>query len=425
VGETESEPRLAALVSPGERALSGLLHQAHLAAPQDVPGLLDRHAAELGARDVVAYLADLQQNVLVPFLGAPGPGMTRQVEALEVDSTLAGRAFQHVEVLTQDIPGHGTRVWLPMLDGTERLGVLGVTIADQAALEDDDGLLRTRLLRYASLGADVVMTKTLYGDTIVRLRRRQDMGLAAEMQWGLLPPLTFASQQVTISGALEPAYEVAGDSVDYAVDPGYARLAVFDGMGHGLTSAHLAVLTVTAYRNARRAGKTLTETAAAIETAVTTVFRGEAFTTGLLVELDTQTGELHWINAGHPTPLLLRQGRLVKSLDLDPALPFGLGELGATSPGRLTVGSESLEPGDQVLLYTDGVVEARSPQGAFFGVQRLTDLIARHLASGLPTPEAMRRVVRSLLNHQQGQLTDDATMLLAEWRTDRPTDWLP
>jgi hypothetical protein len=55
----------------------------------------------------------------------------------------------------------------------------------------------------------------------------------------------------------------------------------------------------------------------------------------------------------------------------------------------------------------------------------LTELIAIHLASGLPTPETMRRVIRSLLAHQQGQLADDATMLLAEWRTGRHTNLLP
>ena len=64
------------------------------------------------------------------------------------------------------------------------------------------------------------MTKTLYGDTIVRLRRRAEMGLAAEMQWSLLPPLTFACPQLSVAGVLEPAYEVAGDTFDYAVDLG-------------------------------------------------------------------------------------------------------------------------------------------------------------------------------------------------------------
>ena len=70
-----------------------------------------------------------------------------------------------------------------------------------------------------------------------------------------------------------------------------------------------------------------------------------------------------------------------------------------------------------MLFYTDGVTESRSPDGDFFGTERLVDLISRNLAGGLPTPETMRRVVRALLAHQQGQLTDDATMLLLEWRS--------
>ena len=72
-----------------------------------------------------------------------------------------------------------------------------------------------------------------------------------------------------------------------------------------------------------------------------------------------------------------------------------------------------------MLLYTDGVVEARSPGGEFFGVERLHELVGRHLAGGLASPETMRRVVRELMDHHQGQLTDDATLLLLEWRNVR------
>ena len=79
---------------------------------------------------------------------------------------------------------------------------------------------------------------------------------------------------------------------------------------------------------------------------------------------------------------------------------------------------EHLEPGDCVLFYTDGVTDARSPEGEFFGEERLIDLITRNLASGLPAPETMRRVVRALLEHQQGRLTDDASLLLVQWPTD-------
>jgi hypothetical protein len=414
------EPR-----SSSERATDDLLTQAHLLSAHQLPDLLAQYAGRLGVSDAIVYLADLQQNVLVPFVGPDGPGLNENLPPLAVDATLAGRAYQLVQVLTQELPGGRLRVWLPLLDGSERLGVVTVVVDDPQATERPE--LMARLRRLAALTAELVMTKSLYGDTIVRLRRTAEMGLAAEMQWSLLPPLTFASDQVVIAAALEPAYQVAGDTVDYAVDAGCVRVAVFDGMGHGLQSAQLAALTVAAYRNARRAGRSLTDTVRTIDEALLAGFRGEAFATALVAELDTDTGRLEWVSAGHPEPLLLRDGKLVKTLHVDPAPPLGLGH--SADPSGLadpvTVGTEQLEPGDRVLLYTDGVTEARSPDGDFFGPDRLIDLISRNLAGGLPTPESMRRVVRALLAHQQGQLTDDATLLLLEWRSGNEQALLP
>ena len=413
-----------------ERAIDELFAEAHLLAPHQLPGLLVRHAARLGVGGALVYLADLQQAVLSPLVGGDGPAVEETLTPLAVDSTLAGRAYQHVEVLTQDLPNGGVRVWLPLLDGSERLGVLMVTVADPTPLHAADRLLMTRLRRFAALAAELLMTKTAYGDTLVRLRRRTEMGLAAEMQWSLLPPLTFSCEEVTLAAALEPAYEVAGDTVDYAVDAQFARLGVFDGMGHGLRSAQLATLAVAAYRNARRAERTLTTTAQAIDDALAAGFAGDGFTTAVLAELHTDTGRLEWINAGHPEPLLLREGRLVKTLHAEPAPPLGLGLTHTTGApehpdGPFLVGTEQLQPEDRVLFYTDGVTEARSPSGDLFGVDRLVDLLTRNLASGLPTPETMRRVVRALLIHQQGQLSDDATMLLLEWRSGSQHALLP
>ena len=402
-------------MSDAERAVDALLADAHLAAPYQLAGLVERHAATLGADDALMYLVDLQQRVLVPFLGPDGPGVGQQVEPLSVDATLPGRAFQHVEVLTQDVADGRIRVWVPLLDGIERLGVLGMTVDAAVAPEIPGGLAGLRLRRFATLVAELIMTKTMYGDTIVRLRRQAGMGLAAEMQWSLLPPLTFACREVTIAAALEPAYEVAGDTVDYAVDAGWARVAVLDGMGHGLRSAQLATLAVAAYRNARRADRSLADTAALIHDTLVDAFGGTAFATAVLAELDTETGMLSWVNAGHPPPLLLRGGRLVRSLHIRPTLPLGLVVTGWPAT-TVTVGREQLQPDDRVLFYTDGVTEARSPTGGFFGEQALIDLLRRNLAAGLPAQETMRRVVHALLDHQQGQLTDDATLLLLEWR---------
>jgi serine phosphatase RsbU (regulator of sigma subunit) len=409
-----------------EGALAGLLNAAHLTAPHELPALVAEHAAMMGVRDAAIYLADLQQSQLVPFLGPEGPGPSQRLDPLSVDSTLAGRAYQHLDVLVQgaDLAGDSIKVWVPLLDGTERLGVLALTIAHAEAMEQDGGILGVRLRRLAGLTAELITTKTRYGDTIVRTRRSAAMGLAAEIQWGLLPPLTFACEELVVAAALEPAYDVAGDSIDYAVDPQCARFAVFDAMGHGLQSAQLAALAVAAYRNGRRNGRPLTDTAAGIDAAVVNSFGGDAFATALLAELDTTSGRLQWINAGHPEPLLLRQGRLVKTLHTSPALPFGLG-LTASRADAYSVGSEWLEPADQIVFYTDGVIEARSPDGDFYGIERLVDLLGRQAASELPAPETMRRVVRSLLEHQQGQLSDDATLLMAEWHSDNQQRLLP
>ncbi len=413
--------------SAAERLVDRLLADAHLAGPYDLPALLERHSGALGCTEALVYLADLQQNVLVPFLAPERPDSGEQVQSLAVDATLAGRAYQQVQVLTQDLPDGSTRVWIPLLNGIERLGVIAVTVPDPAALDVDDGLLRRRLKRLAALTAELVMTKTMYGDTIVRLRRTNDMGLAAEIQWQLLPPLTCATPEVTVAGALEPAYRVAGDTVDYAVDPARTCVAVFDGMGHGMQAAQLAVLAVAAYRNARRAGRTLIDTLRAVDAAVAEGFGGEAFTTAVIAELATDTGLLRWVNAGHPEPLLLRDHKVLKALHVDPELPLGLGPsvpravpaaaAAPPAPPVPSVGTEQLQPGDRVLLYTDGVVEARSPEGELFGIERLTDLVNVHFAGGLPASETMRRVVRALLEHQQGQLSDDASLLLLEWRS--------
>jgi serine/threonine protein phosphatase PrpC len=404
-------------VNEADGAFDALVADARLGAPHELPGLSAGHAAPLGAVDVLVYLVDLQQRSLVPFFGALGPA-TGQREPIEVDGTVAGHAFQHLELMTQQQLDGRVRVWLPLQCGTERLGVLALSLAAEVAEDLSQSLVGARLRRFVSRVAELVMNKTMYGDTIVRLRRQAEMGLAAELQWSLLPPLTFTGRSVTVAGALEPAYQVAGDSLDYAVDDATTRAAVFDGMGHGLRSAQLAAIAIAAYRNARRSGRSLLATAAAIHQASLDAFADTVFTTGVLVELHSGTGMLSWINAGHPEPLLLRRGKLVKALRCRPTLPMGLRIESRALAASVEVGYEQLEPGDLVLLYSDGVTEARSPNGDFFGEQRLTDLLTRNLAAQLPVAETMRRMIRSLLEHQQGQLSDDATLLLLEWRNN-------
>jgi serine phosphatase RsbU (regulator of sigma subunit) len=235
------------------------------------------------------------------------------------------------------------------------------------------------------------------------------MTVAASMQWDLLPPLTVRCAEALACGRLEPAYRIAGDAFDYAINGHLLHAAVFDGMGHGVESTLMTTLAVGAYRHARRGGESLAETHASIDQAIENHYQGDAFVTGALAQLHILTGTLEWSNAGHPAPLLLRNGRVISELSCLPSLPFGLG-----SSAR-EVASASLEPDDCVLFFTDGVVDGRSHSGEDFGVERLSDAWERFAASHTQPDEVLRRLVEEIVSYNAGELRDDASLMLLSW----------
>ena len=393
-------------------ALDTILRAAHLMAPDEIPDLATEGARHLGVETTVIWLIDYEQSTLVPLLGRDDEDRRH----LSVDGSLAGRAFRSVEVVETDAPG-GRRLWVPLLDGIERLGVLELVVPGPG---EPLGQQQHRVFgQLAHLLAELLVSNSAYTDHYEWFRRRQAMALPAEMQHRLLPPLTFGTSRVLISGLLAPAYEVGGDAFDYALNGNIAHVAVFDAVGHGLQASLLAHLAVSCYRNTRRAGLDLAEAAVAIDAIIDEMFGGERFVTGLVGQLDIDSGLFRWVNAGHPSAMLLRSAQVVKELEGEPALPFGLNALTGSGPTSFPVSSESLQPGDRLLLLTDGVDEARTADGSFFGRTRLAEFAAREAASGLPTPEVLRRLQQAILRHQTGRLQDDATTLFVEWLTGR------
>ena len=166
----------------------------------------------------------------VPYLDMPAR------LPLGVDGTLAGRAYRTGSPVSGEGADEATRrLWLPLREGSERLGVLEATVPapDADALTADAAL-------FADLVAMLVATQWPYGDVFELVRRVRPMRLPAEIQWRLLPPTTLRAEGVSLSGLLEPWDEVGGDAFDYALNDGRLHVALFDAMGHGLGATLLS-----------------------------------------------------------------------------------------------------------------------------------------------------------------------------------------
>jgi hypothetical protein len=400
---TPSDPGIDARVA---HMLQEVLRRTHLSAAADLATIVAEEARALGAGAVLLYLIDYEQRLLMPL---PGTGAAGR-EPLAVSGTVAGRAFATTDIIDVEADG-GRRLLLPLLDGTERLGVLEATFPDHA--DPLPAALAAPLERLAHLVAISVVAKSAYSDFFELQRRRGPMTMASELLWALVPPLVFAGDDFVLAALLEPCYDAGGDAFDYSLNGRVLHFAVLDAMGHGLTAAGMSAFALSAYRHRRRRGDAPAAAYNAIDAALFEQFpTSSRFVTAVFAELDLDSGRLSWVSAGHPAPLLLREGRVVKTLHGPPMLPLGLRL--ADEPG--VAGEESLEPGDMVLLYTDGLTEARRPGGELFTVERLGRFIEREAASGLAAPEVLRRLRAAIIERREGALRDDATALLVEWR---------
>lgn len=383
-----------------------LLRASHLSAFEEVPGLVAGAAAGVGLREAAVYVADVQEVMLREVTGR-GADAGEGGQELRIEATLAGRAFQ--SGLARSTPGkRGVEHWLPVLDGAERLAVVYVETDGEP-----DTRTRETMGDLASLVGLLLASKRHHSDSYARLTRIHPMSVSAEMQWTLMPPRTFADRRVTIAAAMEPAYTTAGDAFDYALAGDTAHMAVFDAMGHDTAAGLTANIAIAASRNQRRQGRSLSETRDAVESTLIEQFTQAHYATAVLADLNLRTGLLTWINCGHHLPVLIRGGRWATHLDCPPTHP-----LGTQLDLPVTLCREQLEPGDRLLLYTDGIVEARDGEGHEFGRDRFIEFIIRHQADGLEAPETLRRLVHAVLDHHNGRLNDDATVLLCEWRGD-------
>jgi hypothetical protein len=384
--------------SLGERVLGSLLDRAHLMPARLVGPLVAQEITAVGGWDVAIWLQDYDQRTLQPLTGRGLVG-----ESTPIDGSWPGRAFTQDARIEQELPDGSVRLYLPMLDGSDRVGVLAFTLA---GVDDNDRRLAQRV---AGLTADLVVTKSMYTGTFAQVRAAAPMSLSAHLQWQALPPLVMTTPDVALAGILEPAYDVGGDSFDYALDDHVLHVAVFDAMGHGLEAAIMATVVVAAYRHGRRSAASLPDLYVHMDGVLGATHPGR-FATAQVGRLDTETGALSWVNAGHPAALLVTAEGAVTELTGPITRPVGFGG------GTPTVQTVQLAPGDRVLFFTDGVVEERLEDGVQFGEARLAELVERTGADRLSVAETVRLLSHTLMAARGGRTSDDASLLLVEWR---------
>jgi serine phosphatase RsbU (regulator of sigma subunit) len=393
--------------------LAAVLRAAEDASPVDAVEAVTRELGRaLDARTVSFLIADLSGRALVRLAYVPFGEATDEDAADERAGRRAGDEVATVvpfdggaqeHALRMQVPqvlagAAGWTVWTPVTERGEAIGLLELTLP---AAPDPRAL--AKIARTAHLLAFVVIANRRHTDLFEWGQRTTPFNLSAEIQRRLLPgAFTCEAGAFTLSGWLEPAASVGGDTFDYSLSRDALYFSVTDAMGHGVASALTATLGVGSLRNSRRRGLSLTEQAVAANAAVVEhAGTASTFLTAVLGRVDLPTGVCRIVNAGHLPPLLVRGGE-VESLRLPRNFPLGLLPNSTYDGGDVT-----LLPGDRLVVVTDGMRERKAAQ---------VDLVAelRRIADLHPR-EAARALADAVLEVAGQTLPDDATLLIIDW----------
>lgn len=244
------------------------------------------------------------------------------------------------------------------------------------------------------------------------LRRDQQLGeiqkeleVARNIQMSILPGEFPASATFRVAAKYVPMTAVAGDLYDFlTTDKGHAGLLIADVSGHGVPAALIASMVKMAATAQREQVEHPARLLAGMNKALCGNTQGQ-FVTAAYVYLDAQAREMRYAAAGHPAMLLLRVGEVMEIAQ------NGL-LLAATDKAEYVERTMTLKPGDRLLLYTDGLLEAKDRAGRMFGEQALTAALKN--TGGLAAADAVQRIIAEVQRWASIQ-DDDLTALVCDF----------
>ena len=383
--------------------LSELLGAVEASSPtQGVDTLATELSRMVGAAEVSFLIVDIAGGTLVRLARAARDGQAvrdrEPADIVTIADSAPGTALR--TQLVQIVPSTDRDcVWVyaPVTERGEAVGVLELLLPYQPGPETVQYLAAA-----AHALAFVVIADRRYTDLYEWGSRSARLTLEAEIQRRLLPlSYTCEAGQFTLGGWLVPATAAGGDTFDFALDREVLHVSITDAMGHGVAAALLATLGVGSLRNSRREGLPLTEHARQANDAVIEHARADQFITGQLFRIELATGRVEVVNAGHVLPMLVRDGVPTEvRLQADPA--FGIDPRTSYRLQEFT-----LLPGDRLVLLTDGMLE-RDAENARID-RLLPELVALH------PREAVQALTAAVVTASQGELEDDATVLVLDW----------
>ncbi|MBN0042852.1 serine/threonine-protein phosphatase [Streptomyces actuosus] len=301
-----------------------------------------------------------------------------------------------------------------LVGGWRRTAIIGLAaLLLCLALGAYDGLLEGR--RAVTAMASVAgVTCAGVAAAVMRGRREAELAnvrsIAEVAQRVLLRPVPRTAgplhAAVSYTSAVADA-RIGGDLYEVVASPHGVRVIVGDVQGKGLAAVETAAVVLGAFREAAHDEPELAGVGERLERSIARELEGERFVTAVLAEVRSGH-EVVFLNHGHPAPLLVhRDGTAEYPEPPARALPLGLGAHGVEPPHPYRVG---FRPGDQLLLYTDGVTEARDAEGVFYPLEERA-----HLLKDPEARSALDALRADVVRHCGGPPRDDAAMLLLRY----------